>query len=323
MKHVCLFRHALALDERRVKFLPEFVNGGTGPEVGDQNKSASEMPHTKEVWFPGTHSDIGGGNIENKGLNNNGPALRWMITEASKAGLLLIPFSWRWDQVRIAKNFNESLTGFWKVLEILPIRRLSYEVFGFTNMTGVNFISPHMGAQRKILEGQLVHRSVYGSDRLHLEYRDHLKPWDGKDVSRIEPDTFDQVTHHIEYAIDLLSNMEASGQRYHHLSHLNHTSYMFGTDEAIQAYINLSHALFYPVDLDDPVIQRRTVATMEVLETLASELFVKQHFSRQPPVIRDLLRSDASKQRDIMERIETFDRCVLGAGNHAHWTTHF
>ncbi|ESK93568.1 hypothetical protein Moror_1574 [Moniliophthora roreri MCA 2997] len=302
MGHVCLFRHALALDERRVKFLPEFVNGGTGPKIDDQKKSGSEMPHTKEVWFSGTHSDIGGGNIENKGLNNNGPALRWMITEASKAGLLLTPFSWKWDEVRTAKAFNESLTGFWRVLEILPIKRSLYEVQDKTTRR------PHMGGRRKILEGQLVHRSVYGSDRLHIEYKDELKSWNGKDLSKIEPDKLDQVTHHIEYAIDLLSNMDmkASGQRYHHLSHLNHTSFMFGTDEAIQAYINLSHALFYPVNLDDPVNQRRTVATMEVLENLASNLFQKQHFSRQPPVIRNLLRSDASKQADIRTCIERF-----------------
>ncbi|EIN07769.1 hypothetical protein PUNSTDRAFT_29058, partial [Punctularia strigosozonata HHB-11173 SS5] len=31
MKHVCVFRHALALDEVRVKFLPEYANGGAGP----------------------------------------------------------------------------------------------------------------------------------------------------------------------------------------------------------------------------------------------------------------------------------------------------
>jgi len=29
MRHVCFFRHALALDERRVKFLPEYAYGGT------------------------------------------------------------------------------------------------------------------------------------------------------------------------------------------------------------------------------------------------------------------------------------------------------
>ena len=31
MAHVCFFRHALALDERRVKFLPEYARGGAGP----------------------------------------------------------------------------------------------------------------------------------------------------------------------------------------------------------------------------------------------------------------------------------------------------
>ena len=29
MRHVCYFRHALALDERRVKFLPEYAYGGS------------------------------------------------------------------------------------------------------------------------------------------------------------------------------------------------------------------------------------------------------------------------------------------------------
>ena len=49
MQHVCFFRHALSLDERRVKFLPEFANGGMGP-LGTEN--------VKEVWFAGVHSDM-------------------------------------------------------------------------------------------------------------------------------------------------------------------------------------------------------------------------------------------------------------------------
>jgi hypothetical protein len=55
MRHVCVFRHALALDERRVKFLPEYVNGGLGPpeKDGDEGKG-----NVKEVWFSGTHSDM-------------------------------------------------------------------------------------------------------------------------------------------------------------------------------------------------------------------------------------------------------------------------
>jgi hypothetical protein len=40
MKHVCYFRHALALDERRVKFLPEYTYGGTamGPTKSEDKK---------------------------------------------------------------------------------------------------------------------------------------------------------------------------------------------------------------------------------------------------------------------------------------------
>jgi hypothetical protein len=63
MQHVCVFRHALALDERRVKFLPEYVNGGLGPTKESDNESDSESNSeskgdVKEVWFSGTHSDM-------------------------------------------------------------------------------------------------------------------------------------------------------------------------------------------------------------------------------------------------------------------------
>ena len=81
MNHVCYFRHALALDERRVKFLPEYAYGGTSLPPTKENDNASgnvedglvtqdtavdhsskelrrTLPHTKEVWFAGTHSDM-------------------------------------------------------------------------------------------------------------------------------------------------------------------------------------------------------------------------------------------------------------------------
>ena len=35
MTHVCYFRHALALDERRVKFLPEYAYGGSAKPRGN------------------------------------------------------------------------------------------------------------------------------------------------------------------------------------------------------------------------------------------------------------------------------------------------
>ncbi|KAF9065685.1 hypothetical protein BDP27DRAFT_1167526, partial [Rhodocollybia butyracea] len=77
MGHVTVFRHALALDERWVKFLPEYVNGGLGPAT----KIDSKKGDVKEVWFAGSHSDIDGGNIYNPMSNQFGPALHWMTYE--------------------------------------------------------------------------------------------------------------------------------------------------------------------------------------------------------------------------------------------------
>jgi uncharacterized protein (DUF2235 family) len=62
--------HALALDERRMNFVPTRLQGAY------------------EVWFRGVHSDVGGGNT-NVGLNNI--TLRWMARKALLAGVPLDP----------------------------------------------------------------------------------------------------------------------------------------------------------------------------------------------------------------------------------------
>ena len=52
--HICFIRHALALDERRIKFIPEYV------DAQDEFFSPGEygQPRCKEVWFQGSHSDM-------------------------------------------------------------------------------------------------------------------------------------------------------------------------------------------------------------------------------------------------------------------------
>ena len=58
---ICFFRHALALDERRVKFLPEYARGGVClPEKREpaQDDVIQPSQHVKEIWFAGTHSDM-------------------------------------------------------------------------------------------------------------------------------------------------------------------------------------------------------------------------------------------------------------------------
>ncbi|KAJ2913619.1 hypothetical protein MD484_g6797, partial [Candolleomyces efflorescens] len=161
MTHVCYFRHALALDECRVKFLPEFVWGGSAlpdPEAVDYDidaytKSWGERPHTLEVWFPGTHSDIGGGNAKNAGMDRSRPPLRWMALEAAAAGLKLRPFG---HELPLDKQieFKESLTGFWWLLECLPLQRLTFN--GPKELTRM----PHLASGRQVQQGQRIHSSL-------------------------------------------------------------------------------------------------------------------------------------------------------------------
>jgi len=61
--------HAMALDERRLSFLP------------------TRLPGACEVWFRGVHSDIGGGNGR-RPLNDF--TLRWMMRKAMAAGLPIV-----------------------------------------------------------------------------------------------------------------------------------------------------------------------------------------------------------------------------------------
>ena len=57
--NICFFRHALALNEKRVKFLPEYGRGGdtfNSEADGDQDQHITKR--YKEVWFFGSHSDV-------------------------------------------------------------------------------------------------------------------------------------------------------------------------------------------------------------------------------------------------------------------------
>ncbi|KAJ8490190.1 hypothetical protein ONZ45_g13289 [Pleurotus djamor] len=160
MTHVCHFRHALALDERRAKFQPEFVNGGLGPLERENGANRGDV---KEVWFAGSHSDIGGGNISNEDLNNFGPSLRWMTCEAMACGLRVKPYLGKWLPV-VPK---ESLKGFWKALEYLPFSALSYR--DESSLTW----RPHRGAPRLIQPGQLIHESVFNTPP-YLQFRSYF-----------------------------------------------------------------------------------------------------------------------------------------------------
>lgn len=72
-KHIMVARHAMALDEKRSSFT---VTRWTGELEGRD---------VQEKWFPGVHSDVGGGYADT-GLSDI--ALEWMIKESKDNGLV-------------------------------------------------------------------------------------------------------------------------------------------------------------------------------------------------------------------------------------------
>ena len=99
--------HAVALDEWRASFTPTLWSG----------VEARKTVH--QVWFPGCHSDVGGGYRE-KGLSDG--ALKWMINAASKSDIGL---EFRDDMVEQIKPdhqdvIHDSLKGFFSMLPTHP-----------------------------------------------------------------------------------------------------------------------------------------------------------------------------------------------------------
>lgn len=114
---IAITRHAIAIDERRAFFRVNWFEEVAGTNI-------------KQVWFPGSHCDVGGGFPEaESGLSKI--ALQWMVDEAAKADLLIR--SDRLDEVldrRGGEHFppnpgqpHNSLTGLWNLAEFVPKAR--------------------------------------------------------------------------------------------------------------------------------------------------------------------------------------------------------
>lgn len=127
------FRHALALDERRRMFR---VTSWTQPQnyVANPFKPNEAIDQDIEQrWFPGVHSDIGGGYPETESALSKLPLI-WMVEEAVKAGLRITKANLRHLAYGEPSNDGEheyvppssmgpmhkSLMGAWWALEFLP-----------------------------------------------------------------------------------------------------------------------------------------------------------------------------------------------------------
>mgnify|MGYP001420641950 CR=1 FL=1 len=130
---VAIFRHALALDERRRMFR---VAQWGQPQDYVPNRFKPERRRVQDVeqrWFPGVHSDVGGGYPEVESALSKQPLI-WIVEEAVKAGLRITRSNLRhlaygesisgsahqYVAPSPTGKLHRSLTGPWWVLEILP-----------------------------------------------------------------------------------------------------------------------------------------------------------------------------------------------------------
>jgi uncharacterized protein (DUF2235 family) len=153
---IAVGRHAVAIDERRGFFRQNlWQHSSSMAEHGPLD--------VKQVWFPGSHSDVGGGYpIPETGLSQF--ALEWMLVEARAHGLLLDDK--RVDQIMgksqgpyirpsEKQDLHESLKGIlWWLAEFVPKKH-------FDAKTGKTGLRANLFRRRSIPKASLVHESAY------------------------------------------------------------------------------------------------------------------------------------------------------------------
>ena len=170
-------RHAMAIDERRAFYRQNRLS----LFQADQQKSgvggSEGMPRLVECWFSGAHADVGGGYLLDD--DKLWPlSLEWMLEEAMKAQLQVDPdrkravFGARASSKVWTELHHESLKGWWRVAEYFPAIRWRKDNTGQWHRR----FEIGRGTPRKILSGELLHRSTL----LRLREKEVALPPDGR-----------------------------------------------------------------------------------------------------------------------------------------------
>jgi uncharacterized protein (DUF2235 family) len=124
-------RHAMALDERRTMFRANLFKF----QPKETKKTVKYLESLKQVWFPGVHSDVGGGYPQAESQLAK-IALEWMIQQSEALGLRIDQRK-RGEIMNGEKKFvreygpaadpladaHESLEGLWNAVELMCTRR--------------------------------------------------------------------------------------------------------------------------------------------------------------------------------------------------------
>ncbi len=159
-------RHAVALDERRTMFQPQLWPAGNTFRPHRFQAKGEVKQDVKEVWFVGSHGDVGGGYPEEKSAIAKFP-LHWMITEAKAAKLRLTTRTvntlvlGKNDEKYVAPDanapMNKSMRSIWPVLEFIP--RLKRKHIPTRRMNIAGLYIPFF-EERYVPEGAIIHTSV-------------------------------------------------------------------------------------------------------------------------------------------------------------------
>ena len=172
-------RHAVAIDERRTMFEPQLwpAKGQYRANIFDER---TETPQDiKEVWFAGSHGDVGGGYPEADSMLAKVP-LKWMIDETKALGLQYVSrtvnrivLGKQKDKNYVKPNqlapINDSMNWKWRCVEYLPRRVSSFDEEG--NLIGTTWRVPN-ARRRKIPDEALIHSSV----ATRIESNPQLRP---------------------------------------------------------------------------------------------------------------------------------------------------
>lgn len=149
-EEIAIFRHAIAIDERRAFFRTNLFKPAEGQDV-------------LQVWFPGDHCDVGGGHPEaDSGLSKY--PLEWMAGEAAAAGLLIDracldeicgkAASSGYAPAKPSAKQHDSMAWYWRPLEFAPKRHWDNE----TQRYGIRC---NLFRRRKMLEAPKVHHVAW------------------------------------------------------------------------------------------------------------------------------------------------------------------
>ncbi|HVE72512.1 MAG TPA: DUF2235 domain-containing protein [Thermoanaerobaculia bacterium] len=141
---ISIARHAISIDERRAFYRQNRFYAAAGQDL-------------KQLWFPGVHSDVGGGYADSH-LGRS--SFEWMLDEAIAAGLHVDaarrdaaasrpPVAKPW----LEKKHNELLKPWWWPLELFP--KIHFNTQKQRKEIRMNFFR-----SRRLLDGELLHEST-------------------------------------------------------------------------------------------------------------------------------------------------------------------